>query len=296
MNRGAKKALAVALAGLALNDDLKRGPPGRGPTAAEIEAALKDHFKREPIKVPRDGRDVTDADVKRAVNAYLKANPIPKPKDGRSVTREEVAAAVSAYIRDNPIPKPKDGRNVSVADVTAVVAEWFRKNPIKDPPGFDDAKVEQDSNTTSYTIYLHHTEKGWIKAGTFRVPRPSILANRRVVFGAVGGGENVATYDDYEQADTRPVQSGADDVKTFNFDAEVQLVKVHPLANDGTTPANETRRCWAAGDGDLTPAIGVGDPCAVGSSEHLFGNRSLLKVFVPAGVDCFVTGYRRKAV
>lgn len=292
MNSAAKKATVIALAGLALRDDLKRGP---GPTQSQITAAVEAFFRVNPIKVPSDGRDVTDADVQRAVKAYLKAHPIKHGtpgKDAPAVTREQIEAAVFAHLIRHP-PKPgKDAREITQYDILKAIEEYFRKHPIKEPASFDDVKLEPGAEMHSYKVLFHHTEKGWVEAGTFKVPRNKM----GVIHRAVTGTEAVmaATYDDYEQADTQPKQSGADDVKTFTFDAQVQLVKIHPLANDGTLPAAENRRCWAAGDGDLTPAVGVGDPCPVGSSEHLFGNRSTLKVFVPAGVDCFVTGYRRK--
>lgn len=289
----ASRALALAVASIALSDD-KRGVPGRDPTEAEIEAAVAAFMRANPIRVPQDGRDATEADVRKAVKAFFVKNPIRVPQDGKNASREMVVEAVREYLTRHPPTPGKDAREITPKDILKAVEEYFRLHPIPEPESFDDVKMTQGADQLHYTISFHHTKRGWIEAGTFRVPR----AKTQIMRAVIGGDEAVmtATYDDYEKADTRPMQSGADDVKTFTFDGAVQLVKIHPLANDGTLPAEENRHVWAAADDDLTPAIGTGDPCPVGASEHLFGNRTLLKVWVPDGVDCFVTGYRRKAL
>lgn len=102
-------------------------------------------------------------------------------------------------------------------------------------------------------------------------------------------GAPTPMFDDYQQADTRPVQTGNNNVLTFTFDAEVQLVLVNPIGTEGAIS-------YVAVDSDQTPAVDVGMPAPANQPSHFFGNRTSIDIWAPVGLKLFVTGYRRTAV
>lgn len=128
---------------------LIEGPPGRPPTAQEIQAAVDAYLTSHP---PPAGQPPSTAAVAAAVAEYMLANP---PQPGRPPTAAEIAAAVETYFANNPAPAGPEGprgprgrpgetgvagptgepgRPPTDEEIRDAVDEWLEDNPIPTCP------------------------------------------------------------------------------------------------------------------------------------------------------------------
>lgn len=79
------------------------GPPGPGPSDAQVLAAVTLYLEAHPLPSapPPSAQQISDA-----VAGFMKANPVPAGKDGSPATDAQVAAAVASYVAAHP---PADG-------------------------------------------------------------------------------------------------------------------------------------------------------------------------------------------
>lgn len=112
---------------------LKRGEPGRPPTAGEVATAVTEYLVANP---PTPGRAPTGAEIQAAVQGYIRAHPPKEGRPGRAPTAKEISESVASYLRARPPKEGKPGRPPSEREIrTAVRAELQRDPPEPGPRG-----------------------------------------------------------------------------------------------------------------------------------------------------------------
>lgn len=91
--------------------------------------------------------------------------------------------------------------------------------------------------------------------------------------------------DDYTSQESLADQSGANDVLTFTFSAEVQLVVVVSRGTDLV--------CRATANASETPSATLGVPCFDQAAVFLPVRTSSVKVYAPTGTTVSVVGLKR---